>query len=126
MLRGTGQKSWELERANPTQDRNGRRAIGFQLDSKGGMLFGKLTRDNIDRPLCILLDNIAVSAPNISEKISGYGIISGNFTRTGVDDMVNKLNAGSLPAMLIEQPISVNTIGPSIGVEIATRVYEPA
>ena len=31
--------------------------------------------------------------------------------------MVNKLNAGSLPARLIEQPISVNTIGPSIGAD---------
>ena len=31
--------------------------------------------------------------------------------------MVNKLNAGSLPARLIEQPISVKTIGPSIGEE---------
>jgi SecD/SecF fusion protein len=29
--------------------------------------------------------------------------------------MVNKLNAGSLPARLIEQPISEKTIGPSIG-----------
>jgi len=34
-----------------------------------------------------------------------------------VEDMVNKLNAGSLPARLIEQPISVNTIGPSIGAD---------
>jgi SecD/SecF fusion protein len=31
--------------------------------------------------------------------------------------MVNKLNAGSLPARLIEQPISVKTIGPSIGAD---------
>ena len=31
--------------------------------------------------------------------------------------MVNKLNAGSLPARLVEQPISVKTIGPSIGAD---------
>ena len=31
--------------------------------------------------------------------------------------MVNKLNAGSLPARLIEQPISEKTIGPSIGAD---------
>ena len=31
--------------------------------------------------------------------------------------MVNKLNAGSLPARLIEQPISVKSIGPSIGAD---------
>ncbi|MBL7187890.1 MAG: protein translocase subunit SecD [Phycisphaerae bacterium] len=117
MLNSPGQKNWKMERANPSQDEGGRRAIGFQLDSLGGMLFGKLTGKNVDRPLCILLDNIAISAPNISERIAGHGVISGSFTRTGVDDMVNKLNAGSLPAMLIDQPISVNTIGPSIGAD---------
>ena len=31
--------------------------------------------------------------------------------------MVNKLNAGSLPARLIEQPISERVIGPSIGAD---------
>ncbi len=117
MLHSPGEKSWKLERANPTQDNEGRRAIGFQLDTRGGMLFGKLTGNNVDRPLCILLDDIAITAPNISERISGSGIISGSFTQTAVDNMVNKLNAGSLPAMLIDQPISVNTIGPSIGAD---------
>ncbi len=116
MLHSPGRRSWKV-RANPSQDDKGRRAIGFQLDSKGGMLFAKLTGKNVDRPLCILLDDIAVSAPNISERISGHGVISGSFTQTGVGDMVNKLNAGSLPARLIDQPISINTIGPSIGVE---------
>ena len=117
MLHSPAEQSWKLQRANPTQDNEGRRAIGFQLDTRGGMLFGRLTGNNVDRPLCILLDDIAITAPNISERISGSGIISGSFTQTEVDDMVNKLNAGSLPAMLIDQPISVNTIGPSIGVE---------
>lgn len=117
MLNTPGQKSWKLERANASTDGEGRRAIAFQLDTRGGMLFGKLTGKNIERPLCILLDSIAISAPNITTRITSQGIISGTFTQTGVDDMVNKLNAGSLPAMLIDQPISVNMIGPSIGVE---------
>ena len=37
--------------------------------------------------------------------------------------MVSKLNAGSLPARLIEQPISVKTIGPSIGADNAAKGY---
>jgi SecD/SecF fusion protein len=49
--------------------------------------------------------------------IRGQGVITGSFTQTQVEDMVNKLNAGSLPARLIEQPISINTIGPSIGAD---------
>ena len=117
MLRSPGQKSWKLERAYPTTDDMGRRAIGFLLDDRGGNLFQNITGKNVDRPLCILLDDIAISAPNISVRIRKQGVITGSFSQVGVDDMVNKLNAGSLPARLIEQPISVNSIGPSIGAD---------
>ncbi|MDT8304054.1 MAG: protein translocase subunit SecD, partial [Sedimentisphaerales bacterium] len=110
-------KQWKLEKSNPTTDNMGRRAIGFLLDQKGGMLFSNVTGNNIGKPLCILLDGIAISAPNIETRIGRQGVITGSFDQTQVEDMVNKLNAGSLPARLIEQPISVNTIGPSIGAE---------
>ena len=117
MLHSPGKREWKLERAYPTTDEMGRRAIGFLLDDRGGNQFFKVTGKNIDRPLCILLDGIAISAPNIETRIRRHGSITGNFTQTEVEDMVNKLNAGSLPARLIEQPISVNTIGPSIGAD---------
>ncbi len=117
MLHNLASKEWKLERSSPSTDEMGRRAVGFLLDNRGGSLFSNLTRDNVGRPLCMLLDGIAISAPNISEQIGRQGIIRGNFTQTEVSDMVNKLNAGSLPARLIEQPISVNTIGPSIGAD---------
>ena len=121
MLRSPGERQWKLERANPTTDSMGRRAIGFTLDGKGGKLFANVTGQNVGRPLCILLDAIAISAPSISEMIRGQGVITGSFTQTQVEDMVNKLNAGSLPARLIEQPISINTIGPSIGADNRDR-----
>jgi SecD/SecF fusion protein len=108
-------KSWKLKNSRPTSDQQGRRAISFELDERGGRIFSNLTGGNLERPLCILLDGIALSAPNIQARISTSGIITGSFTQTEVTDMVNKLNAGSLPARLIEQPISIKTIGPSIG-----------
>ena len=117
MLHSPAKKEWKLERAYPTTDQMGRRAIGFLLDDRGGNKFFKVTGKNIDRPLCILLDGIAISAPTIEDRIRRQGTITGSFSQTEVEDMVNKLNAGSLPARLIEQPISVNTIGPSIGAD---------
>jgi len=108
-------RSWKLEDARATQDRMGRRAIGFRLDERGGALFRNVTGKNLNRPLCILLDGIAISAPTIQARIGRDGIITGTFSETEVGDMVNKLNAGSLPARLVEQPIMVKTIGPSIG-----------
>jgi SecD/SecF fusion protein len=117
MLHSPNQREWKLEKAGPSTDRMGRRAISFLLDEKGGRLFVNVTGKNIGKPLCILLDKIAVSAPSIEDKIRRQGIITGSFTQTEVADMVNKLNAGSLPARLVEQPISEITIGPSIGAD---------
>ncbi len=121
MLRTSERSDWKLEKSYPTTDNIGRRAIGFLLDDRGGRLFANVTGKNIGRPLCILLDGIAISAPNIEDRIYKQGVITGSFSQTAVDDMVNKLNAGSLPARLIEQPISVNTIGPSIGADNRDR-----
>lgn len=109
-----GPRAWKLERAFTSTDEMGRWAIGFRLNNKGGLLFGTLTGNNIDRPLCILLDGMAMSAPSINERIGSSGIITGSFTQTDVEDIVNKLNAGFLPARLIEEPISIETIGPSV------------
>jgi len=109
-----GPRAWKLERAFTSTDEMGRRVIGFSLNDKGGILFRKLTGNNIDRPLCILLDGVAISAPSINEAIGKSGIIKGSFTQTDVEDIVNKLNAGCLPARLIEEPISIETIGPSV------------
>jgi SecD/SecF fusion protein len=119
ILQGPTKREWKLEKAEPTTDRMGRRAIAFLLDERGGKLFFNVTKRNPNRPLCILLDGIAISAPNIEAKggIGKSGVITGSFTQTMVTDMVNKLNAGSLPARLIEQPISIKTIGPSIGAD---------
>jgi SecD/SecF fusion protein len=117
MLHSTDVKGWKLEKATPGQDQYGRRAIDFVLDDRGGGLFANVTGKNIERPLCILLDGLAISAPNIQSKISTRGQITGSFTPTEVLDMVRKLEAGSLPARLIEQPISIKTIGPLIGAD---------
>jgi SecD/SecF fusion protein len=117
-------KAWKLKKAYPTSDQEGRRAIGFTFDDVAANLFFALTSANIEKPLCILLDNIAISAPNINSAISSSGVITGGrggFTPVQVDDMVNKLNAGSFPARLSDVPISEKTIGPAIGADNKDR-----
>jgi len=118
MSHGPGQPDWKLKKAVPgTEPRTGERAIDFVLDEKGGKLFGRITGRNIGRPLCILLDGMAVSAPKINSRITTRGQITGQFSQIEQNDLVDKLNAGALPAMLIEPPISIKSIGPSIGAD---------
>jgi SecD/SecF fusion protein len=123
MLHSITTREWKLENSYPTQDSMGRRAIGFTLNIRGGDLFYNITSKNPNRPLAILLDDVAISAPNITAEggIRQRGIIQGTFTPTEITDMVNKLNAGSLPARLIPQPISEKVIGPSVGADNLTK-----
>ena len=112
-----GQSPWKLKKARPSVDQMGRRAIAFALDTAAGKMFFNVTKNNINRPLCILLDGVAFSAPDVNTAISDSGIIEGDFSQTEQDIMVNKLNAGSFPARLSQVPISEKSIGPAIGAE---------
>lgn len=113
LYRGGG-NAWKLKEAKAEMDQMGRRTIGFTLNKAAGPLFRKLTGNNVQRPLCILLDNVAMSAPGISEAIPfGRGTITGKFSQTEQSDIINILNAGVLPGWLIQPPVSVRTIGPA-------------
>jgi SecD/SecF fusion protein len=107
-------------------DREGRPAVSFVFKPAGGDLFGTLTRKNvpsggsdessqIKRHLAIVLDGLIMSAPTINSEIRTHGQISGSFTGREVDQLVNILRAGALPATLKPQPVSESTIGATLG-----------
>jgi SecD/SecF fusion protein len=108
-------EDWSLKGARFDRDDMGRPAIGFTLDERGGDKFAQLTRTNLKKPLAIFLDDQLVSFATIESVIRTSGIIHGSFTPQEVHDMVKKLNAGSLPRKLKDPPISVRSIGPSLG-----------
>ncbi|MCP4708654.1 MAG: protein translocase subunit SecD, partial [Planctomycetes bacterium] len=115
MLRQSGGGEWRLKNARPSADSFGLPSVAFSFDQGGTGLFFNMTKDHVDRALCILLDDEAFSAPNISGPIYGGVEITGKFSQQDVQDMVDKLNAGALPARLSDQPESENTIGPTLG-----------
>jgi SecD/SecF fusion protein len=106
---------WKLTESYPTRDQNGLPAVGFQFNEIGASYFQELTRNNIGQALCIILDDKAYNAPVIQAVISNSGIIMGKFNQEQVNYLVSTLNAGSLDARLKDTPISVNSIGPSLG-----------
>lgn len=96
--------------------------IHFTLKGIGVNLFGDLTETfkpegNFHRQLGIVLDNELLSAPNIQERITERGRITGNFSEEEVQFLVNILQAGSLPVVLNKIPISESRISPLLGQE---------
>lgn len=103
-----------------------RPAVHFTFNNEGGRLFREITRKNIPsgsgseetmirRHLAIILDGQVMSAPTINSEISTQGQISGSFTQKEVDNLVNILRAGRLPATLKQTPVSESTMGPTLG-----------
>ena len=68
LLHSVDKNNWKLKKTKLTTDKLDRRAIDFIMDEKGEKLIARVTGNNIGRPLCILLDGIAISAPIIQTK----------------------------------------------------------
>jgi SecD/SecF fusion protein len=111
-----GAHPWKLVRAAPRYDlQHAGYAVDFQLDEYGGQLFGELTAHNLHKRLCILLDNEAISAPVIQSRIGTNGQITGRFSMEQAQNLAQTLNAGALPARLKEPPVSIRSVGPTLG-----------
>ncbi len=121
-----------LVSAHPDRDNVGRPIVGFTFGPVGADLFGTLTRKNVSegsgpeaskkmRHLAIILDGLVMSAPTINSEIRERGSISGSFTQKQVDELVNILRAGRLPATLKPQPVSESTIGATLGEDTVNR-----
>ena len=98
-----------------SQGEFGRPAVDFTLDSKGAEVFAKITRENIGKPLAIMLDGKEQSAPVINSEISGgRGQITTN-SREDAQKITNLLKSGALPVSI--KILEVRTVGATLGVE---------
>jgi preprotein translocase subunit SecD len=90
--------------------------VSITFDKKGARDFERITGDNVNKRLAIVLDDTVASAPVIQEKIAGgKARITGNFTLDEAKDLSIVLRAGALPA-----PVSIleeRTVGPSLGAD---------
>ena len=88
--------------------------VGITFDSTGAKEFGRLTTDNVDKFMAIVLDGTIYSAPRINEPIrGGRAQITGNFTTDEANDLAIVLRAGALPAPM--KTVQDLTVGPSLG-----------
>ncbi len=90
--------------------------VDIQFNDEGAKIFEELTGRNVGKPLAIFLDNALIEMPTVREKISGgQAQITGKFTVDEAKKMVERFNAGALPAPI--KLVSQQTIGPSLGQE---------
>jgi protein-export membrane protein SecD len=103
---------------------NNRPEVVFELNPKGAITFEKLTGENINKRLAIVLDGIVHSAPNINSKIGARGSITTG--RGSYEDALREskdlaivLRAGALPAQL--ELMEQRVVGPSLGADSVSK-----
>jgi preprotein translocase subunit SecD len=90
--------------------------ISFRFNQAGARKFGAFTKDHVNEPFAIVLDDKVISAPVIREPIlGGTGQISGNFTVESANNLAIQLRSGALPAKLTI--VEERTVGPSLGAD---------
>ncbi|MAI66465.1 MAG: hypothetical protein CMJ26_01140 [Phycisphaerae bacterium] len=112
---------WSVTSAYQTSDQFGRPAIAFRLDSPGGVKMGRMTGPHVNEPMAIVLDDQVYTAPNLNSQINGQGQITGSFSQEEIQYLLRTLAAGSLEARLSADPIAVNIVGPTIGIDNLSR-----
>ncbi|MDQ7031516.1 MAG: protein translocase subunit SecD [Desulfonauticus sp.] len=105
-----------ITNANVAFDSFGRPYISMTFNARGAKIFERVTGENVNKRLAIVLDGKVYSAPVIQEKIiGGRASITGHFTTEEAHDLAIVLRAGSLPAPV--KILEERTVGPSLGQE---------
>ncbi len=98
------------------REQGGNPTVSMSMNPDGAKTWARLTADNVNRSIAVVLDGMVYSYPNVNEPITGgRSEISGHFTFEEATDLANVLKSGKLPApatILQEQ-----VVGPSLGQE---------
>lgn len=95
-----------------TQDANP--AVQLIFSQEGAEKFAQLTRENLNQPLAIYLDDRPLTAPVVQSVIeNGEAVISGQFTTQQAKNLSIQLNAGALPVPI--EIVSQTNVPPTLG-----------
>ena len=96
--------------------------VNMKMNDRGAQEWATITRNNIGRPIAIVLDNSVYSFPNVNNEITGGSSqITGNFTPEEANDLANVLKSGKMSAKV--DVVSNNVIGPSLGAEAVQQGF---
>ena len=102
--------------ARPSSGTGSEVKVDFSMNSEGAKTWARLTRENVDRCIVLLLDGYVRSYPRVVNEITGGSTeVTGDFTIDEATDLANILKSGKMPAPAKIQ--SETIVGPSLGKE---------
>ncbi|MCC6152690.1 MAG: protein translocase subunit SecD [Candidatus Hydrogenedentes bacterium] len=100
--------------ARPDDRRGGGQwCILFGLNAESGRIFGDKTDQYTGQLMAIVVDGVVESAPQINDRITTSGEITGSFSPEEARDLAIALNSGSLPVPV--KPDRTGIVGARLG-----------
>ena len=90
--------------------------VSMTMNDEGARQWARITQQNLNKAIAIVLDDNVYSYPNVNSVIEGgRSQITGNFTIEEAKDLANVLKSGKMVARV--NIVSESVIGPSLGKE---------
>jgi preprotein translocase subunit SecD len=102
----------DLEDAYPATDNVGALVVGFKFKPDPGKKLQEFTRQNIQKPLSIVVDKKVINTARIQDAFGPTGQITG-LTANEVNALVLQLKSGALAVPL--EVVQSRTVGPTLG-----------
>lgn len=104
----------DLKDSKASADQSGQPVVTLQFNEEGAKKFADLTARNVGRQIAILLDGKVLTAPRVSEPITGGNAqITGSKNAQDAEHLAILLRSGSLPVKL--EVAENRTVGPTLG-----------
>ncbi len=90
--------------------------VNLEFTTLGKQAFAEATRNNLNKPINIVLDNNVISAPTVNSEITdGKAYIEGSFDAASAEELAALIRAGSLPFNL--KILEMNNVGARLGTD---------
>ncbi|MEG1539916.1 MAG: protein translocase subunit SecDF [Muribaculaceae bacterium] len=94
--------------------------VSMTMNDEGARSWARVTQNNLNKSIAIVLDDQVYSFPNVNSVIEGgRSQITGNFTVEEAKDLANVLKSGKMVANV--NIVSESVIGPSLGQQAITN-----
>ncbi|MCG5260741.1 protein translocase subunit SecD [Cupriavidus gilardii] len=115
-----------IESASAGFDQNQRPSVNIKLDAQGGRVLRDVSRENIGKPMGIVLfekgKGEVLTVATIQSELGSSFQITGSYSTEAANDLALLLRAGSLAAPM--EIIEERTIGPSLGADNIEKGFD--
>ena len=115
-----------IESASAGFDQNQRPSVNIKLDAQGGRVLRDISRENIGKPMGIVLfekgKGEVLTVATIQSELGSSFQITGSYSTEAANDLALLLRAGSLAAPM--EIIEERTIGPSLGADNIKKGFD--